>query len=52
MAGFTSRSSTTRFCTSAEHKAGLDYAIAQGWLELHESGTYVRFTQSGNDLFA
>jgi hypothetical protein len=38
--------------TAAEHKAGLDYAIAQGWIELHESGTYVRFTPAGNDLFA
>ena len=28
-----------------------DYAIPQGWLELHESGTYVKFTQSGADLF-
>jgi hypothetical protein len=23
-----------------------------GWLVLHESGTFVRFTQSGADLFA
>jgi hypothetical protein len=30
--------------TPAEYKAGLDYAIAQGWLWLHESGTYVRLT--------
>jgi hypothetical protein len=26
-------------------------AIKRGWLELHESGTYVKFTQSGADLF-
>jgi hypothetical protein len=26
----------------AEYKAGLDLAIARGWLELPESGTYVR----------
>jgi hypothetical protein len=38
--------------TAAEYKAGLDLAIARGWLELHESGTYVRFTQAGADLFA
>jgi hypothetical protein len=38
--------------TPAEYKAGLNYAIEQGWLELHESGTFVRFTQSGADLFA
>lgn len=35
-----------------EYKAGLDLAIARGWLELHESGTFVRFTQTGADLFA
>jgi hypothetical protein len=26
--------------------------IANGWLVLHESGTFVRFTQAGADLFA
>jgi hypothetical protein len=36
----------------AEYKAGLDRAIEKGWLQLHESGTYVRFTQKGSDLFA
>lgn len=30
--------------TPAEYKAGLDLAIARGWLLLHESGTFVRFT--------
>jgi hypothetical protein len=30
--------------TLAEYKAGLDLAIAKGWLWLHESGTYLRFT--------
>jgi hypothetical protein len=24
----------------------------RGWLVLHESGTFVRFTQAGADLFA
>ena len=38
--------------TPTEYKAGLDRAIERGWLELHESGTFVRFTQSGKDLFA
>ena len=38
--------------TPAEYKAGLDLAIERGWLVLHESGTYVKFTQSGADLFA
>ena len=31
---------------------GLDCAIAQGWLEIHESGTFVKLTQGGADLFA
>ena len=35
----------------AEYKA-VDLAEARGWLELHESGTYVRFTQAGAALFA
>jgi hypothetical protein len=38
--------------TPAECKAGLDYAMAKDWLLLHESGTFVRFTQAGADLFA
>jgi hypothetical protein len=38
--------------TAAEYKAGLDFAIERGWLELHESGTFVKLTQSGADLFA
>jgi hypothetical protein len=38
--------------TPAEYKAGLDCAIAKGWLELHESGAYVRFTEAGAALFA
>jgi hypothetical protein len=36
----------------AEYKAGLDLAIAHGWLWKHTSGTYVKFTQAGADLFA
>ena len=36
----------------AEYKAGLDLAIKHGWLWLHESGTYVKFTQAGAELFA
>ena len=38
--------------TPAEYKAGLDLAIERGWLVLHDSGTYVKFTQAGADLFA
>lgn len=36
----------------AEYKAGLNRAIENGWLVLHESGTYVRFTEAGAALFA
>jgi hypothetical protein len=37
----------------AEYKAGLDeLAIARGWLTLDRSGTYVKFTQVGAELFA
>ena len=38
--------------TPAEYKAGLDRAIEKGWLTKHESGTYLRFTQAGAELFA
>jgi hypothetical protein len=38
--------------TPAEYGAGLKYAIARGWLEIHESGTYVKMLQGGRDLFA
>src|SRR5262245_31748089 len=31
----------------AEYKAGLDRAIANGWLVLHESGTFVKCNQAG-----
>jgi hypothetical protein len=36
--------------TPAEYSA-LELAIKRGWHELHESGTFVKFTQSGADLF-
>jgi hypothetical protein len=38
--------------TPTEYKAGLDLAITCGWLWLHESGTYLKFTQAGADLFS
>jgi hypothetical protein len=38
--------------TPAEYGAGLKLAIARGWLEMHESGTYVKFTQAGAEMFA
>jgi hypothetical protein len=31
----------------AEYAAGLKLAIERGWLWLHESGTYVKFTEAG-----
>jgi hypothetical protein len=38
--------------TPAEYSAGLNLAIERGWLKIHESGTYVKFTQAGADLFS
>jgi hypothetical protein len=38
--------------TPAEYSSGLDRTIERGWLHLHESGTYVKFTQAGAELFA
>jgi hypothetical protein len=32
--------------------AGIERAIALGWLWCHESGTYVKFTDAGAALFA
>jgi len=36
----------------AEYGAGLKLAIERGWLWMHESGTYVKFTPAGAELFA
>jgi hypothetical protein len=38
--------------TPQEYGAGLKLAIERGWLWKHESGTYVKFTQAGAELFA
>jgi hypothetical protein len=38
--------------TPAEYTAGLKLAIKRGWSEMHESGTFVRFTQAGAEIFA
>ena len=38
--------------TPAEYSAGLKRAIERGWLEIHDSGTFVKFTSAGADLFA
>ena len=37
--------------TPDQFRAALARAIEKGWFERHESGTYVRFTQAGADLF-
>jgi hypothetical protein len=36
----------------AEYGAGMKLCIERGWLVLHESGTFVRFTPAGAELFA
>jgi hypothetical protein len=36
----------------AEYGAGMELAIERGWLVMHESGTFVRFTPAGAELFA
>jgi hypothetical protein len=36
----------------AEFVGALNRAISKGWLLRHESGTYVKFTQAGAELFA
>jgi hypothetical protein len=35
----------------AEYRAGLERTISKGWLWRHESGTYVKFTPAGAELF-
>jgi hypothetical protein len=36
----------------AQYGAGMKLAIERGFLVMHESGTYVKFTPTGADLFA
>jgi hypothetical protein len=38
--------------TPAEYSAGLKFTIDRGWLELDRSGTFVKFTQAGAEMFA
>jgi hypothetical protein len=38
--------------TPSEYSAGLKLAIERGWLTLDRSGTYVKFTRAGAELFA
>jgi hypothetical protein len=37
--------------TSDDFRAGIERAVALGWLWRHESGTYVKFTDCGAALF-
>jgi hypothetical protein len=34
-----------------EYRAGIERAIAKGWLWQHESGVYVKFTEAEAELF-
>jgi hypothetical protein len=34
-----------------EFRAGIQRSIDKGWLVRHESGTYVKFTPAGAELF-
>jgi hypothetical protein len=36
----------------AEYGAGIKLAIDRGWLQMHDSGTFVTFTPEGLELFA
>jgi hypothetical protein len=38
--------------TPDQYRAALARATKMGWLSLHESGTFVRFTPAGAELFA
>jgi hypothetical protein len=38
--------------TPDQYRAALSRAITLGWLWLHESGTYVKFTPAGAEMFA
>ncbi|WP_018460232.1 hypothetical protein [Bradyrhizobium sp. WSM4349] len=38
--------------SGAEFGAGIGYAVEKGWLDLHESGTYVRLLTPGQDTLS
>jgi len=38
--------------TAEQFRAGIQRAVDKGWMVRHESGTYVKFTPSGAELFA
>ena len=37
--------------TAEQFRAGIQRAVDKGWMVRHESGTYVKFTPSGAELF-
>jgi hypothetical protein len=41
-----------RKATPAEYSESLKFAIERGWLTIDRSGTFLKFTQAGADLFA
>jgi hypothetical protein len=40
------------YAKPAEYSAGIKFAIERGWLWMHDSGTYVKITPAGAELFA
>jgi hypothetical protein len=38
--------------TAEQFRAGIQMEFDKGWLTQHESGTYVKFTDAGAELFA
>jgi hypothetical protein len=38
--------------SGSEFRAGLKCAIERGWLERHESGTYLRLKEAGEELLS
>jgi hypothetical protein len=38
--------------TGEEFRAGIQRSVDKGWLTRHESGTNVKFTPAGAELFA
>jgi hypothetical protein len=38
--------------TREQFRAGIQRSVDKGWLWLYESGTYVKFTPAGAELFA
>jgi hypothetical protein len=38
--------------TAEQFRAGIQRAVDKGWMVRQESGTYVKFTPSGAELFA